>query len=160
LRTVAAGHGIEKVSLTGWGDNMNVFRVETETPYEPNYSNNVLYNSGCGCLAYGVFAPTNDNIIGDGALAGCSGITAVDFSNFFNIPDQDSGIGESAFNFCLGIRSYKFASEPAYGPFNIGPHAFVNCALLGKVISDPIDAAEMQLPLMIDKSDFSMNADF
>jgi hypothetical protein len=40
-----------------------------------------LYSQGCGCLAYGTFAP---NIaatdIGPGAFEGCGGITVVDFS--------------------------------------------------------------------------------
>jgi hypothetical protein len=127
--------------------------------FVPDYTNDAisLSNSGCGCLVYGTFAPTDATTsIGSYAFYHCAGITAVDFSHY-----TLSSIGEQAFVQCLGIHSYTFASTQKYdSDFTIGSYAFLCCASSGKIICNNCCVSTNLLSEMIAHSSSWMMAGY
>jgi hypothetical protein len=79
LSTIKSGGNIQPLNTTGWG-NVHVYGL-ANIYSTPDYTSRCLYADGCGCLAYGTFAPTESKTsIFSGAFYGCGGITNVDFS--------------------------------------------------------------------------------
>ena len=101
--------------------------VESEnTVYDSRNNCNAIINTSTKALVAGcknTIIPNNVTSIGEGAFAGCSGLTSI------IIPNSVTNIGSYAFSGCSGLTSITIPSSVT----SIGEYAFQNCSGLSSI---------------------------